>query len=252
MVRKPWIIVSLCLLGAACVAQAPPTVPLAADWLAPEGTGPDATREPLYACFDAATAMRIANSPTSAPTPWTVEKFSSGFCLALPKGSRVTRQQPVRLGDQTLTKIQLQGSNLWLYVPSWSISLQQNGAAARQRASFAPLLEVTRELLIFAQKHTTCMRDVLDLNTRIRAHNALFLEENKESRGEETISKTVIKLNPSALDAKGDRLNREVTEYQARCEAYQTLEAAEPFILFMGDRAGIETLQPPAASRSTG
>jgi len=251
MVWKTFSILCFCLLAAACGGQVSPPgskSPAASDWLVPSGDGPDATRGALYACFDAATALRIATTPsTGEPSTWTFEKFRDGFCLALPQGSRVTRQQPIHIGDQSLTRIQVQGSTLWLYVPDWSIRLQQNGAASRRRASFAPMLIVSQDLLDYAEKHTACMRDVLDLNTRVIAHNERFLEEEHERRGQETITKTVIKLNPTALDAKGRGLNREISDYQARCTQFQTLEASKSFILFLRHQAGLEDGPLPPA-----
>jgi hypothetical protein len=256
-----WIKLSIIILGllatVACVDQSTgpgghssSSLQTAADGLPRLTKGSNGTRHALYGCFDGGTALRLDTTRNYVPNPWSIEKFRNGFCLALPKGSHVVRQERVPTNEGPIARIQLPGSTKWLYLPDWSIRADRSGALSRQHARFSPMIEVTRELLAYAEVHTICMRDILELNARVLAHNELFLEESKERRGEETITKTVIKLNPTPLDVRGQSLNREVAEYQTRCTPYKTLEAAEKFILFMRERASIDVLPSPSSRKT--
>jgi hypothetical protein len=248
MKKWPWIAVFCLSFCVACVSPTPPQDTLAEQEILGEGLvpltdGSGGTRAPLYGCFDAATALRVLPLQNGALSTWETRKFRHGFCLALPKGTKIERQQTVRYGERKLRRVLLPEAKTWLYVPVLSNS---------QSNALRSLLPISKELQDYAYLHIACMREVLDLNSRVLAHNELFLEENQERRGEETITKTVIKLNPTQLDIKGRVLNREIADYQARCSDYRTLEAAADFISFLRERAGIEGLPEPRLEKATG
>lgn len=212
--------------------------------------GPAAAEELLtldetrFACFDGAVALRIGEATTSTGVQrWVRERFESGSCLALPKGTQVSPARSARLSGRSVSRFQLPGSALWLIQPDWAMT--PGPTETKQR--FETMVPVTAALFEFAGKHMACLKEVTDLNARVEAHNRRYLELVGKDQ-EEGLSKTVIQFSPSEVAQEGARLNREVEDFRRRCEPYKTLEASTYFVDLMRERAGLPPVSTPTAA----
>jgi len=237
----------ICSLSlSACAGQLGSGAPQS-EYLA-QGFGPQDSA--LFACFDADMAARLgAEVERGAPRPWARAQFRYGFCLALPAATRIIRKEPHHSDGHSLTKIQVEGSKVWMYLPSWGSTLTVRAGDQTTRDAFARLVPTSQQLLVYADRHMHCLEEVIVLNARVAAHNQAFELHKKVThhagggtlkRAEDSLPISVLIFSLSPIELQGKRLQKEVHEYRTRCMPYQTLEGSEDFIEFVRDRSGVK------------
>ena len=202
-------------------------------------------QSPFYACFNAATALRIGNEVTfdaagvGKVRHWVVERFKSGDCVALPVGTEIARITNVVVSGHNVQRFQVAGSREWLIRPDWAMAQDRgDGRIETRRQAFLAMVPITVALMDYAARHIECLIEVKALNERVTAHNTEVTEEREAAK--DGITRTVIIMAPSELDERGGRLSREVEDFRERCSPYRMLEAATPFVRMVRELGGLD------------
>lgn len=206
------------------------------------------TQTPFYACFDASVALRIGDEVTydaagnGKVRHWVKERFESGECVALAIGTKISRTVGAVVSGHHVQRFQIAGSKEWLVRPDWAMTQAGNGGPTETQRAFLAMVPVTTALMDYAAHHMQCLIEVKSLNERVTAHNMEVTEEREAEK--DGITRTVIIMNPSALDERGGRLNREVAAFRERCTPYRILEAATPFVRLARELGGLDPYLP--------
>lgn len=204
---------------------------------------------PFYACFDAATALRIGGevayqAPGGDATRvgkvryWVEQRFGSGECVALPVGTEISQTTNTVVSGRHVQRFRVAGSKEWLIRPDWAMAQAPDGGLTETRRAFLAMVPITVALMDYAARHIECLIEVKALNERVTAHNMEVTEEREAEK--DGITRTVIIMGPSELDERGGRLSREVADFRKRCEPYRILEAATPFVRMVRELGGLD------------
>ena len=177
-------------------------------------------------------------APVGKVRHWVEEQFRSGACLALPVGTEIARTTQAVVGGRHVQKFQIAGASEWLVRPDWAMAPGPDGGLTDVQRAYLAMVPITVSLMDYAARHIECLIEVKALNERVIAHNMDVTEDREAAK--DGVTRTVIVMNPSDLDVRGERLNREVEDFKSRCTQYSVLEAATPFVRLARELGGLD------------